>query len=257
MTAIRSDSATPPYPFTFEQYRWILGIGLENGYEFISFPALDSYRGTDQAICLLRHDCDNDLTAAAEIARVEQEMGVRSTYMLMVRSAMYNLLSGPSIALVREIADRGHWLGLHFDEHYYHGAGAAEIAGHVERERSWLSRELDAPLDVVSFHQPSRRVLEGEIKLNCINAYDTAYLAGVNYLSDSNFVWNDTPPHEQFRAPEHTQLQLLVHPECWTQDQVGIEQKWDQILRNNVEMMQESLLTRERSYNQRRGIEFS
>ena len=247
----------PLSAFTFEQYRWILGVGLENGYRFIGFPALDIHRRTGQTICLLRHDCDNDLTAAAEMARVEEEMGVQSTYLVMVRSAMYNLMSGPNMALVREIMGRGHWLGLHFDEHYYPNAGAAEIADYVERERSWLSQESGAAVDVVSFHQPSSRVLEGEIALNCINAYDPEYMAGVHYLSDSNFVWNDTPPHEQFRARKHTQLQILVHPECWTQDEVGIEQKWDQILRNNVELMQESLLTRESSYNQRRGIEFS
>ena len=257
MTARGPDSPMPPSPFTFEQYRWTLGIGLENGYKFISFPDLERYRGTDQAVCLLRHDCDNDLTAAATMARVEEEMGVQSTYLLMGRSPMYNLLSGPSVALVREIVSRGHWLGLHFDEHYYPEAGAEQIAAYVEQERSWLSQELRVPLEVVSFHQPSSRVLDGEIKLSCINAYDTAYTTGVHYLSDSNFVWNDTPLHQQFRTREHTQLQALVHPECWTQDEVGIEQKWDQILRNNVELMQESLLTRESSYNQRRGIEFS
>ena len=90
-------------PFTLEQYRWVLHTGMESGYDFISFSALEDHRETEQPICLLRHDCDNDLTAAAEIARIEEDLGVRSTYFLMLRTPLYNLMSAPNAELSRAV----------------------------------------------------------------------------------------------------------------------------------------------------------
>lgn len=238
----------PPHaPFTYAHYRYILNSALENGYRFIDFPELAHDRAADR-ICLLRHDCDNDLTAAATLAAIEHEMGVRSTYFLMLRSALYNLMAIPNARLVREIIACGHWIGLHFDETFYHDSTTAQIAGYVDQERDWLARETGAAIQVVSFHQPSGRVLNNEIKLNCLNTYDRTDMQGVYYLSDSNTVWQEGCPSEFFQARRHPRLQLLLHPEWWTAEEKTVQQKWQQMLTNNFALLQGSMLARERAY---------
>lgn len=244
-----------PAPFTHAYYRYLLQTALENGYGFIQFSALSDCRQGDHRVCLLRHDCDNDLVAAAALARIENEMGVQSTYFLLLRSAMYNLLSIPSAKLVREIVAQGHALGLHFDEHYYGETRAEEFAAHVDREREWLSAEFGVPVNGVSFHQPSPRVLNNQIKLNCPNTYDRQDMADLFYLSDSNTVWRRGSPVEFFRAREQPRVQLLLHPEWWTETECTVQEKWRQMLRHNFELMQESLLNREDAYTQRQQIE--
>jgi hypothetical protein len=243
-------------PFTYDHYRYILRSAQENEYEFISFVDLGKYRQSGQRVCLLRHDCDNDLTAAAEIAAIEKEMGVRSTYFFMLRSAMYNLLAPPNAEKAREILRLGHWIGIHFDEHSYPGASATEISGHVNKERAWVTREFGATIDVISFHQPSPRVLQNEVKLNCINTYDREDMRDVYYLSDSNTVLNQGCPSEVFKSGRHTRLQLLLHPEWWTENEMTIDDKWNEMLRHNFELTQQSLLSRERAYLRRRTITF-
>jgi hypothetical protein len=247
-----------PPPFTYQDYRHILTSALTSGYRFVEFPALSHYRDTDtsQSICLLRHDCDNDITAALKMAEVEHESGVKSTYFMMLRSAMYNLLSPANASMVREIIGLGHWIGLHFDESYYADADTDAITEYVERERGWLSTEFNVPVDVVSFHQPGIRVLENQIKLKCLNTYDKHDFRDTYYLSDSNTVWREGSPSLFFAERRHPRLQLLIHPEWWTEAEETILQKWNRMLRHNFDLMQHNLLTRERAYHWHQQIEF-
>jgi len=249
-------ASEPRTSFTYDHYRHIIRSAQESGYEFISFPGVNDYRNTERRICLLRHDCDNDLVAAAALARIEAEIGVRSTYFLMLRSAMYNLLSLPNRELAREIVGRGHWVGLHFDERAYPNSKLEQISDQVDKERALLSNEVNAPVDVVSFHQPSKRVLENELKLNCLNTYDRQDMEGIYYISDSNTVLKEGCPSRAFAAGTYMKLQLLLHPEWWTEEEIPLEAKWNEMLRHNFELMQQSLLSREGAYLQRQEIKF-
>ena len=149
---------------------------------------------------------------------------------------------------------RGHWIGLHFDEHYYADADTAELARLVERERAWLSEELGTPIEVVSFHQPSRRVLAGQVKIQSINTYDHNDMKGIHYVSDSNMEWKEASLDELFGSRKYRKLQVLIHPEWWTREEISTTAKWTRILSHNFELMQGSLLARERTYTQSQEI---
>ena len=245
------------YPlFTYKHYRYILNSALESGYKFISFPMLKDYRPKDQLLCVLRHDCDNDLIAAARMARIEGEMGIRSTYFLMLRSALYNLMSIPNTKLIWEIIQGGHWIGLHFDELFYRDAVPEKISHYVEVERELLNRNFNLIVDVVSFHQPSKKVLNNRIKLNCVNTYDLKDMGKIVYISDSNMAWKNECPSKIFNSLKFPRVQLLLHPEWWTEKEMTIKQKWNQMLRDNFGLMQQSLVQRESTYNLIQGIRF-
>lgn len=247
--------STSPPGFTFRHYQYILETALHAGYRFIAFDDLAGRRPSDELLCLLRHDCEGDLVAAARLGEIEQALGVMSTYFVQLRSPLYNALSTPHAALIRGLLERGHRLGLHFDERSRAHAAPGQVADLVDGERTLLAAEFGVPVTVVSFHQPSPAVLENRIKLRCLNTYDRADMAGVDYLSDSNWTFREDPV-DALAARRHPRLQLLLHPECWTEEAMVPEQKWHHVLNNNLEIAQDTLLARELTYKRRARITF-
>jgi hypothetical protein len=191
------------------------------------------------------------------MARLEEEMKVHSTYFLMLRSPMYNPLSLPNSKLIRSIIQGGHEIGLHFDEQCYPSTDAAQVADYVDWERALLSREFGVSVNIVSFHQPSRRILDNEVKLHCMNTYDRADMQDLHYVSDTNVAWKPESPIKLFKERSHSRLQVLIHPEWWTSKEMPVREKWNQMLTNNFELMQDSLLNREATYNHRQKIAFT
>ena len=244
-----------PAEFTFGHYRRILESGLQAGYRFIGFGELSGAREREPHLCLLRHDCEGDLVTAHRLGELERELGIQSTYFVQLRSPLYNPLSRPHGDLVRKLVALGHRLGLHFDERSHDGASAGDVADIVDSERALLGAEFGVAVDVVSFHQPSPRVLENKVKVRCLNTYDRSDMRGVGYLSDSNWRWREDPI-EAFRTHRHPHLQLLLHPECWTESSMSIDRKWHRVLRDNVEIAQDTLLEREDTYKRRARVSF-
>jgi hypothetical protein len=245
----------PASAFTFDHYRQILESGLESGYRFIGFVELAAARDRDPFLCLLRHDCEGDLVSAARLGELEKELGITSTFFVQLRSPLYNVLSRPHGQFIRELLGLGHRLGLHFDERSHRDASPAEIADLVDDERTLLGAEFGVSIEVVSFHQPTPRVIENKIKVRCLNTYDRSDMRSVGYLSDSNWRWREDPI-EAFHTHKHPHLQLLLHPECWTQSSMPVERKWHRVLRDNVEIAQQTLLDREQTYTRRARISF-
>jgi len=241
-------------PFTHDRYRAILRAGLAAGYRFASFHDIEALRRGEVRACLMRHDCDNDLVAAMRMAEIEAEEGVSSTYFVMLRSALYNLLAPPETALVRRILALGHGVGLHFDESVVAELPDAGVPVEVDRERALLQAEFGCPIDVVSFHQPGARILEGRIALACVNTYDRRHMAGFHYTSDSNLTFRGGDPIDLFATGTHPRLHILVHPEWWTAVEMSLAEKWNAMLLDNVDLMQGSLLAREDTYNGRRVV---
>lgn len=245
-----------PEDFTTDRYRLILEAALAAGYRFIGFDAMAAARLSGDPVCALRHDCDNDPTAALRMAEIEAAMGVRSTYFLMLRSAMYNLMAKPHYDHARSILALGHHLGFHFDYSCYGDIGPEDIAARGEEESRMLERLLDRPVTAVSFHQPSAMVLDNHVKLSRINTYDPGDNLGFHYLSDSNMHWREGCPSAIFSDRRHPRLHLLVHPEWWTPEPMDVGRKWQAMFRNNFAATQAVLLRTERSYGPRLHLEF-
>jgi hypothetical protein len=235
----------------------MLRAGKAAGYRFAGFNDIGELRHAAGRACLLRHDCDNDLVAAARLAEIEAEEQVRGTYFVMLRSAMYNLLAPTNAALVRRILAAGHWLGLHFDESVAGSVSDERLVALVDRERALLGEEFSCPVAVVSFHQPGRRILENRVKFACVNTYDREFLSGFHYTSDSNLAFRGGDPIELFAAGTHAYLQVLTHPEWWTETAMPLAEKWRHMLANNVELAQQSLLRREATYTEKLAIRFA
>lgn len=232
--------------FSIATYRATIEAALQAGYRFLAFD--DERRHVEPRVCLLRHDVDADMEAAARMAELEAHIGVRSTYFLMLRSPVYNLFSRANHALARAILDCSHFIGLHFDQGF--------LPGEHKNTRDWilyeaevLSSSLNAKVNAVSFHQPSQEVLEDRVDTGrLVNTYSRAHLQGFDYVSDSNRNWRTATPLEIFRQHRVAKLHLLIHPMWWVHEQPSTADVWDSVLLGNFARSQNQLVNTERAY---------
>jgi hypothetical protein len=171
-----------------EHYRELLRVAREAGYDWASFD-----RHPRRGDLFLRHDVRLSLEAALELARLEHELGVRATYLLMTESAFYNLDSHVGRYAQRQLRQWGHAVGLH--------------AIHPRAE-------LDGRFDkVVSWHNPDPSYANAPV-FGAVNVAEQPY--GDCVRSD-----DDGCPHEALAGDGPEWLQLLVHPERWVFDGAG------------------------------------
>lgn len=202
------EKAVTSHPFSLDHYRTILNEGLAQRYAFrlIGEPV-------EGRTVYLRHDIDNSIDSALTVARIEAEMGVRATYLFLLRSANYNLMRGDAIGKVRTIAALGHLVGLH------HSCEPGDIhpddeplAKRILADARTLEAQLRIPVRVFSLHNPGER---DDFRIDVpglINCYSAPYFADIPYLSESNFRWRNGCPCLLLREARYSALQLLVHP---------------------------------------------
>jgi hypothetical protein len=175
--------------FSLRHYREILRSAGEGGYRFAFFGSSPS-----QGDLFLRHDVDLSLEAAVEMAELEADEGVATTYLLMTRSVFYNLTSHEGERAIARLRELGHQVGLH--------------AIHPDVE-------LDARFDpVVAWHNPEPAFMTAPID-GVVNVMEQTYFDPATYRSDSNHGWRSGCPHDELRAGAFPWLQMLVHPEIW------------------------------------------
>lgn len=254
--------------FSLPSYRGML-IGAKcAGYRFIDFSAIDctqESRFFEGGRCLLRHDVDADLSAALTMAEVENDLGITSTYFLMLRSPVYNLMGRHNHLMVEKILTLGHAVGLHYDQGFdaLRGLTPEQTADAVEHEAQWLENQFNTQVAAVSFHQPGAEVLQGKIRTSSrINTYDRARLAAFAYYSDSNRQFPlaqcaDGGITGVIAACAPHSLQLLIHPLWWVYDDPSTEAVWDRAILSNLQSMQQQLLETERAYGIARRFDVS
>jgi hypothetical protein len=240
--------------FTRAGYARLLGDALEAGYCFLAFD--DPARLAEDSVCLLRHDVDADLGAALDLAQIEADLGVRSTYFVMLRSPLYNVLGRASIAMVREILSLGHWLGLHFDVSFRPG-DQRKAEEWVQFERRVLAETFNTEVNVVSYHQPGKSEQPLPVGFEgMVLASSELDLPGFFYLSDSNKAERASRLPQIFRNATEPRFQLLVHPIWWVTDDpdATTEQLWTDAILRNLGRLQDQLLTGEGAFGRPRRV---
>jgi len=158
-------------------------------------------------VFLIRHDVDFDLQLAHNVAVIEKEMKVVSTFFILTSCHSYNILSKKNRTLLKEMRDMGHEIGLHFDPTLY----PENLEQNFGKEIEILSFACDEQVKSVSLHNPS---LHGQYPLfkNYVNAYDSKLFSDENYISDSRYSFRGKNPYEFLKKIEKSMIQILLHP---------------------------------------------
>jgi hypothetical protein len=165
---------------------------------------------------ILRHDIDASLEAALRMAKIENDLGIRSTYFVLFSHKLYNILEKDDLATLKEISKLVHEIGLHYDVRAYEGYDQ-DLQKTLEKEIDLLEHLLNRRVRSIAFHDVSitdRRDPFSDLK-GYINAYDPGFCR--HYVSDSCRAWflEDLSRLLSFSCRK---VQLLIHPFLWTED---------------------------------------
>jgi len=200
--------------FTLEHYREILAA-LKERHLTLSFKDA-SELGRDilklDRFVLMRHDVEFSLTSALRMARLDHEADVRSTFFLLL-SSDYNIFEPEGAAIVQEILDLGHDVGLHYDMTAYEQAGtdAAEIA---RQQIALLESYWSTRVYAMSSHMPMRSGKTLRLS-GVVDVYDPLYIDEIKYVSDSTQKWREGVVTSLLE--EHDRIHLLTHEYYWSE----------------------------------------
>jgi hypothetical protein len=208
--------------FTRDNYRRLLRLAGKT-YVFRRFTDFSR----DERFVIWRHDVDFSMHAAAKLARIEAEEGVRATYLIDFHSEFYNPLEREVSDCIREIASLGHELGIHFDSHYYDMAAESDLGRLLAIEQRTAEAIFERPFPVFSFHiaSPLTQGCRQWSYAGLINANADYFQSEVGYCSDSNGYWRFRRLEDVLAAGEDARLQVLTHPEMWTDEVMSPRQR--------------------------------
>jgi SAM-dependent methyltransferase len=199
-----------PYAFSPEGYGAVLGDLRRAGYHIVPLcetPPSPPPRG----LCVLRHDVDFSLDYALEMARLDAEAGLRSTFLVQLFSPWYRTCDPHGLDRLRAIVRLGHEIGLHWDGRLLQGTAEQRRAA-LQRDLAFLEGLVGAPIVSVSQHAPADSDPLDTRGIAAFDPYREPFLHPLIYVSDSNMAWR-VPFHELIAGGRS--LHILLHPVWW------------------------------------------
>ncbi len=95
--------------FTISSYINYLNIISKKGYRFTRFDEYLKSKDLSHKICLIRHDVDRKPLNALKMAKIENKLGVKSTYYFRTKPHTFK------INIIKEISSLGHEVGYHYE----------------------------------------------------------------------------------------------------------------------------------------------
>ena len=180
---------------------------------------------------ILRHDIDFSLEDALRIAKIEYDLGIKSTFFILLHSELYNPLGYVSSKLISSILKLGHKIALHYDEIFFEQANV-NISDGIKKEIDLLEQHFDTNVDVVSRHNPSIREKKIPVKLpnGVVDAMSDKFTVERKYLSDSVQYWRENCFCNHYN--NFTKLQILTHPTLWTDEGLSRSEILPRIFKN-------------------------
>jgi len=189
----------------------------------------DHAQVSNRSICLLRHDIDSDMPRALRMAKIEAQLGIRSTYFVLHTAAYYSRRDFCEECL--KLQDMGHEVGLHndiltecmlnkvspeetlYEELDYLHACGLEIEGTSAHGNSLCRKFKYINYEIFKGCSPSywpMRSIFGDIELHTLDLqkyglYEAYFIPRDYYITDCQSSWryiagNSDEWHPDFRS---------------------------------------------------------
>jgi hypothetical protein len=163
---------------------------------------------SEEKVLILRHDVDLSLTDAYWMAHEEFEHGIKSSYYLLLYSALYNPALPKYVARIKEMTKWGHEIGLHID--------TANMIN-MQKEVRWLEAIVNLPVETYSHYlvseTPPLDSATRAMNRNLVDANDMTDENTIKYLSDSGRNWREGCFCQHIDRWDR--MQVVIHPEWW------------------------------------------
>ena len=176
-----------------ERYLAFLDEAKGRGFEFVCFrDFLPGAPPLPSRYIALRHDVDFAPEYSLEMAELDHDAGVASTFFVLLDGGFYNPLGSEIIEQIRRIHTLGHEVGLHFA---VSSAVHADLGDEVAFRLRLLRDILGAPVRSFSQHDPANAGL-ANIDLPpgsepCVDAYQVTREHDLLYVSESAMMWRE------------------------------------------------------------------
>lgn len=202
--------------FTLENYQRLIRIAKNQEYHFAFFT--DQFREKKKYI-LWRHDVEFSPFVALEMAEIEFEENVKSTFFFQLHSEFYNVLEKEVTDIVYRIVEMGHEIGLHFDAHYFNITQEVDISQSLKIDAEYFSTIFKKKLKVFSFHNTNSFILSCQKNkyAGLINVYSNSFKNKFRYCTDSTGYWRYERLEDVLLDPTISKLQVLTHDAMWSE----------------------------------------
>ena len=205
--------------FSYNEYTSIINW-VKSKYPIMGFEDINP---NISKFCVIRHDVEFSVDRSLQLAQLEHELGIQTTYLFQIRNNSYNIFSGENIEKITQIHSLGHKIGLHV--HCSAINDYNSISDMILNDIDIMGKMLNIDVNIFSFHRPNLGILIQNLYIpKLINTYsdlffhpykaDTPQVLKVKYIADSNHMWKYGYP----TTVNNNKLQLNFHPFSWTKE---------------------------------------
>ena len=233
--------------FSHKAYIKILQKYKEKFCDFADIEGMKSY-------VLLRHDVEFSPRRALEIAKIENEENISSSFLFQVRSNAYNVLSTINRKIIIEIMSLGHKVGLHFYITHIEENNWKSLRKELIEQAEILNFAINKEIDRFSYHRPPKWVLENrEDNINnLINMYGKSYFElsdspkNIKYLADSKHCF---PYGDPIKNYDFKKMQILLHPDEWSNSGYKTKENFNALAEEHLDQFKLTLKTETKIYS--------
>lgn len=221
-------------PGRWDDYRSLLQQALQHGYRFVRHDQYDQPDyNSSQKYFFLRHDIDSDIKIAKKMFRIEQELGVQSTY--------YFRLSTLDFDFMQQIHSFGSEVGYHYEEiadyiKKYHLKTPQDVQDSMPKIQDLfvanvkaLEERLGFPIQTAASHgdfmnrafqMPNLRLMNEDVRERAgirLEAYDECLGRHISFRAADEMYpvfWNPSSPVDAIHQNSPVVF-ALVHPRQW------------------------------------------
>ena len=119
-----------------------------------------------------------------------------------------------------KIKSLGHYVGLHFDSHYYDIKDQSQLNKYIVLDKTYFETVLNVKIKAYSFHNttPFTESCLARTYGGLINVYSSFFKEHFKYCGDSLGYWRFDVLGEVLENPKVRHLQVLTHDANWSEE---------------------------------------
>jgi hypothetical protein len=222
--------------FTFDNYRRLIRLAKEKGFEFIFHK--DEFKAERKDI-IWRHDVEFEPDYALRMAQIEHEEAAKASYFFQLHCQYYNVMDPHYREVFHQIMDLGHCVGLHFDSAYWGICDESQLNDYIVLDKEFLEKNMGVGIDTFSFHNttPFTQSCQEYRYGGLINSYAYYFKEHYNYCGDSLGYWRFDRLEDVLNDDKVQHLQVLTHDANWNDEILSPRKRFAKVMKDRAERL--------------------